>query len=146
MLDTSGEQIIVLDAGGAFVTSVGEGIPITDFSTCGNQSLDVLYESEVIEYTLPDFSVRKEISLQTDGITLTELQRRDGEALLVYDRSGKRHRLVPTVAGGPVFPLGVIHNGINYYCCATRHLGRYVLPEDRTAPENAEYILLKYTL
>ena len=247
LLDASGEQIVVMDADGAFVTQVDAGAPITDFSACG-KLLDILCGNEVKEYNLQDFSLTRTLSLPTDGVTLTELQRRDdevllfsgfngesaydceyfvsrdhfpvmknpvykaedydgggffrcndstfffcrpgkinaytsddfiypfllpdfgrhnpvvtqvqmtpshifmqlclqkGDALLVYDRAGKQHRLIRTTTEGLAFPLGVIHKGVNYFCCPARHLGSYVLPEDMTVPENTEYILLKYTL
>ena len=242
--DASGEQIVMLDTDGAFVTQVDAGAPVTDFSACGNL-LDVLCGSEVKEYDLQDFSLRRTLSLPTDGVTLTGMQRVDEDALwfygnkegkayegvysferdhffvtrdnifhkpdqsgdffrcndttffflttgrifvydapsdfvfvpftpdfgkhepevtgmqmttyhlymqmrlreqdllLVYDRAGGRNRLFRTTTEGLVFPLGVIRNDVNYYCCPARKLKDFVSAD---APESADYYLLKYTL
>ena len=242
--DASGEQIVVLDTDGAFVTTVSAGAPITDFSAVGNM-LDVLCGSEVKEYNLQDFSLTRTLSLSKDDITLTGMQRVDEDALwlygekegkayegaylfdrdyffmtrdnvfntpdqhgdffrcndttffflttgrifvydapsdfvfvpftpdfgkhepevtgvqmtsdrmymqmrlreqdllLVYDRAGGRNRLFRTTTEGLVFPLGVIRDGVNYYCCPARKLKDFVSAD---APEPADYYLLKYTL
>jgi hypothetical protein len=79
LLDASGEQIVVLGTDGSFVTLVGAGTPITDFSACGN-TLDLLCGSEVQEYNLQDFSLTRTLSLPTDGVTLTGMQRVDADA------------------------------------------------------------------
>ena len=42
-----------------------------------------------------------------------------------------------------VFPLGVIRDGVNYYCCPAQKLKDFVSAD---APETADYYLLKYTL
>ena len=44
---------------------------------------------------------------------------------------------------GFVFPLGVIRDGVNYYCCPAQKLKDFVSAD---APETADYYLLKYTL
>ena len=248
LLDAYGEQIVVLDTNGSFVRLIGGGMPVTDFSTYKNQILDILYGSEVKEYNLDDFSLIREISLPADGVTLTEMQRRDDdvlwfagfqgewaydcayyvgrdyfsavknpvhkaadyqdqrffrcndstffsyrpgvvmaytsddfifpmlildfgkhspvvkqaqmtsdrlylqldslgeEALLVYDRSGEQHRLIKTTSEGLVFPLGVIHKGVNFFCSPARQLDNYVPPGAVTLPKETEFILLKYNL
>lgn len=242
--DASGEQVIVLDTDGAFVTTVDAGATVTDFSAWGNL-LDVLCGSEVKEYNLQDFSLTRTLSLPTDGVTLTGMQRVDEDALwlygnkegksyegaylfardyyfmtrdnvfhtpdqhgdffrcndttffflttgqifvydapsdfvfvpftpdfgkhepevtaaqmttdhlymqmrlreqdllLIHDRAGGRNRLFRTTTEGLVFPLGVIRDGVNYYCCPARRLKDYVSAD---APESADYYLLKYTL
>jgi len=246
LLNDSSEQLVVLDTDGAFVTLISAGAPIEDFSAYGNQILDVLCGNEVKEYNLKDFSLIRTLSLPTDGVTLTELQRRDDAALwfsggkegkaydgeylfardyfsmlenpyytpdecgaffrcndstffffstgqifayspsdfifvpftpdfgkykpmvsaaqmtsdhlymqmrlreqdmlLVYDRTGKQHRLFQITTEGLTFPLGVIRDGINYYFCPVRRLEEYVLPGTVTHSIDSEYILLKYTL
>ena len=245
--DASGEQIVVLDTDGAFVTLVSTGAPISAFSAFG-KTLDVLCGSEVKEYGLLDFSLTRTISLPTDGVTLTGMQRVDEDALwfcgnkegkayegmyffarnhfsltreyifhtpdqsgeffrcndttffflstgrifvydapsdfvfvpftpdfgkhdpvvtaaqmtsghlymqmcireqdmlLVFDRTGKQHRLLRMTTEGLTFPLGVIRGGVNYYCCPTRQLEEYVLSGTVTLPKDTGYILLKYTL
>ena len=242
--DASGEQIVVLDTDGAFVTLVSTGAPISAFSAFG-KTLDVLCGSEVKEYGLLDFSLTRTISLPTDGVTLTGMQRVDEDALwfcgnkegkayegvyffarnhfsltrdnifhtpdqsgdffrcndttffflttgrifvydapsdfvfvpftpdfgkhepevtgvqmtsdrmymqmrlreqdllLVYDRAGGRNRLFRTTTEGLVFPLGVMRDSVNYYCCPARKLKDFVSAD---APESADYYLLKYTL
>jgi hypothetical protein len=244
LLDASGEQIVVLGTDGSFVTLVGAGTPITDFSACGN-TLDLLCGSEVQEYNLQDFSLTRTLSLPTDGVTLTGMQRVDEDALwfcgdkggkayegaylfardyffmsrdnifhapdqsgeffrcndtsffflttgrifvydapsdfvfvpftpdfgkhkpvitavqmtsdhlymqmrlreqdllLVYDRSGKGHRLLQRTTEGLTFPLGVIRGGVNYYCCPAHQLKDCV---SATVPEASDYYLLKYIL
>ncbi|MCR5072195.1 MAG: hypothetical protein K6A62_09770 [Bacteroidales bacterium] len=89
--DVSGEQIVVLDTDGSFVTLVGTGEPISAFSACGNM-LDVLCGSEVKEYSLPDFSLTRTLSLPTDGVTLTGMQRVDEDALWFWgNKEGKAY-------------------------------------------------------
>jgi len=80
LLEASGEQIAVLGTDGAFVTQVDAGAPITDFSAYGN-TLDILCGNEVKEYSLPDFSPTRTLSLPTEGVTLNRMQRRDDAAL-----------------------------------------------------------------
>lgn len=89
--DASGEQIVVLGTDGAFVTQVDVGAPITDFSAVGNM-LDVLCGNEVKEYSLPDFSQTRTLSLSKDDITLTGMQRVDEDALWLYgNKEGKSY-------------------------------------------------------
>ena len=91
LTDASGEQIVVLDTDGSFVTLVGTGEPISAFSACGNM-LDVLCGSEVKEYSLQDFSLTRTFSLPTDGVTLTGMQRVDEDALwLCGNKEGKAY-------------------------------------------------------
>ncbi len=53
---------------------------------------------------------------------------------------------ITTVNLRTVFPLGVIRDGVNYYCCQALRLEEHVLPGTVTLPKDTEYILLKYTL
>jgi len=89
--DASGERIVVLDTDGAFVTTVSAGAPITDFSAWG-ETLDVLCGSEVKEYSLPDFSLTRTLSLSKDDVTLTGMQRVNEDGLWLYgEKEGKAY-------------------------------------------------------
>ena len=77
------------------------------------------------------------------------------EHFLVYDRTARKGRLFKTTREGLPLPLGVIRDGINYFCCPAAELPRY-LTRDVLTPESASamdaamqaggYALIKYHL
>lgn len=72
---------------------------------------------------------------------------KDGESgVLVCNFKNGKYKAVRRTKEGTVFPLGVIRDGVNYYCCPARRLEEYVLFGTVTLPKDTEYILLKYTL
>ncbi len=45
---------------------------------------------------------------------------------LIYNRSDQKYVFIKTTREGLTLPLGVIRNGINFYCCPSKDLPKYV--------------------
>ena len=75
------------------------------------------------------------------------------EHLLIYNRADYRYSLIKTTSESVSLPLGVIRDGVNYVCCATADLPRY-LKRELLDPEDArvfdkvsssgQYVVIKY--
>ena len=97
----------------------------------------------------PDFGKEEIhfINAQKAGNSFYLAFEKDGESgVLVCNFKNGKYKAVRKTKEGTVFPLGVIRDGVNYYCCPARRLEEFVLPGTVTLPEDTEYILLKYTL
>jgi hypothetical protein len=130
-----------------------------DFFRCNDTTFFFLTTGRIFVYDAPsdfvfvpftpDFGKHEPVvtaaQMTTDHLYM-QMHLQEQDLLLVYDRTGKRHRLIQMTSEGLVFPLGVIRGGVNYYCCPARRLEEYVLPGTVTLPKNTDYILLKYTL
>lgn len=54
-------------------------------------------------------------------------QKEDGQnQMLIFNRKDGRYTILRRVAGNLEFPLGVIREGVNWFCCPSAALGRYV--------------------
>jgi len=127
-----------------------------DFFRCNDTTFFFLTTGRIFVYDAPsdfvfvpftpDFGKQEP---KVTGMQMTtarlymQMRLREQDLLLVYDRAGERHRLFRTTTEGLTFPLGVIRDGVNYYCCPARKLKEYVSTD---APEASDYYLLKYTL
>jgi hypothetical protein len=127
-----------------------------DFFRCNDTTFFFLTTGQIFVYDAPsdfvfvpftpDFGKHEP---EVTGMQMTsdhlymQMRLREQDLLLVYDRAGERNRLFRTTTEGFVFPLGVIRDGVNYYCCPAQKLKDFVSAD---APETADYYLLKYTL
>ena len=75
------------------------------------------------------------------------------EHLLIYNRADEKYSLIKTTSESVSLPLGVIRDGINYVCCATADLPRYLKrelldPQNASVFDNAisagQYVVIKY--
>ena len=64
--------------------------------------------------------------------------------VLVYDLAGKGYKVVRQTKEGTAFPLGVIYDGSNYYCCPASSLSRY-LPSVQAEGLNGP-VIIRYLL
>lgn len=91
----------------------------------------------------PDFIRRKGDELEflfaqvTDGKVYYSLLLNGEKHLLVLNRADGKYLLAKTSREGLYLPLGMIRDGVNYFCCSAEDLPRYLM-RDLLDPESAE--------
>ena len=90
----------------------------------------------------PDFKLRDRETVEflfaqvTDDKFYYDLLLNDVRHLLIINREDRQYTLIKNTREGLTLPLGVIRDGINYYCCPASDLPRHILP-DLLDPEGA---------
>ena len=85
---------------------------------------DFLWPAYVFDFGESSLSVAN-VQKTADRIYLA-FESEGADHVLVYDLAGKGYRVVRQTREGTAFPLGVIYDGSNYFCCPASSLSRYL--------------------
>lgn len=103
---------------------------------------DFIWPAYVFDFGGCDLSVTN-VQKTSERIYLAfELEGADN--VLVYDLDRKSYKAVRQTKEGAAFPIGIIYAGINYYCCPSSLVNRY-LPSEQGSEING-LVIIRYSL
>ena len=127
LLDEGKNMILVFDWNGGYVTTIASADPILDFSVYRDETLEVLTQNAIADYSVTDGSLLAEYPFENKGVALKCLGRVDGDSIFMLGSKD-----------GLAYSCGYIIGGIGFYSEAIP-AADYLITRRRVPAEEVEH-------